>query len=327
MGIDKSHRFTLYDDVELAIGPRDIVYITGDSGFEKDIKSGTPWSCINIDDIKPAEGKPIIETVGKSLDEALEPLSLVGLNDAYLFLRNYEHLSDGQKYRYKIAKMIESQAQFWIADEFCSILDRDTAKIVAFNIQKLARRLGKAVIVATTHIDLFDDLNPSVHIHKRFGKEVTVKYYSNEPARECSLIKEMRVEEGTTEDWKRLAHYHYRSHRVMAPRKIFRLVRGDELCGVIILLCSYPPPVCFGRSNVLLRMTQRELNEKLSIISRVVAHPKYRSIGLGQKIVRETLHLAGAPYIEMIAVMAKYNPFAEKAGMKKIVERESPGDH
>jgi hypothetical protein len=31
--------------------------------------------------------------------------------------------------------------------------------------------------------------------------------------------------------------------------------------------------------------------------------------------------LAGTPYVEMPAVMAKYNPFAEKAGMKKIAEQ------
>lgn len=333
LGVDKSCKFVLYDNVEFAIGPKDIVYITGDSGsgksvllreLEKDIRSDTPWTCININDIKPAEGKPIIETVGSSLDEALELLSLVGLNDAYLFLRNYEHLSDGQRYRYKIAKMIESGAQFWIADEFCSTLDRDTAKIVAFNVQKLARKLGRAVIVATTHTDLFEDLKPSVRIHKRFGKEVTVKYYPNEPAKECSLVKEMRIEEGTTEDWKKLAYFHYRSHKLPAPRKIFRLTRGEELCGVIVY--SYPPPTCFGRRLVLSKMTQKELNEKLSTISRVVVHPKYRSIGLGQKIVKETLPLCGTQYAEMVAVMAKYNPFAEKAGMKKVLESRPKED-
>jgi hypothetical protein len=28
--------------------------------------------------------------------------------------------------------------------------------------------------------------------------------------------------------------------------------------------------------------------------------------------------LAGTPYVEMVAVMAKYNPFAEKAGLQKV---------
>jgi len=331
LGLDKWEKFIVYDNVELRIGPADIVYITGDSGsgksvllkaLEKDIRQDLGLSCINIADIKPEPNKPLIETVGKSLEEALELLSRVGLNDAFLFLRTYEQLSDGQKYRYKIAKMIESGAQFWIMDEFAATLDRDTAKIVAYNLQKLARQQGKAVLAATTHTDLFENLNPSVHIHKKFGKEITVNYYPNIPAKKCSLAREMRIEEGTTEDWRKLAGFHYRSHKIAAPRKIFCLKRGEELCGVIVY--AYPPPTCFGRRLVLPKMSMKELNEKLSIISRVVVHPKYRTTGLGAKLVRETLPLAGTPYVEMPAVMAKYNPFAEKAGMQKIAAQPPP---
>jgi len=331
LGLDQWEKFIIYDNVELNIGPQDILYITGDSGsgksvllkaLEKDIRLDMGLSCINIADIQPEPGKPLIETVGETLEEALELLSKVGLNDAFLFLRSYEQLSDGQKYRYKIAKMIESKAQFWIMDEFAATLDRDTAKIVAYNLQKLARQQGKAVLAATTHTDLFEDLNPSVHIHKRFGKEITVNYYPNKPTKECNLVKEMHVEKGSTEDWRKLAGFHYRSHKIVGPRKIFCLKRGDELCGVIVY--CYPPPTCFGRRLVLPKMSMKELNEKLSIISRVVVHPKYRTIGLGVKLVRETLAKAGTPYVEMPAVMAKYNPFGEKAGMQKIAEQPPP---
>ncbi len=217
---------------------------------------------------------------------------------------------------------MENGKQWWIADEFCSTLDRDTARIVAFNIQKLARKSGKAVIVATTHTDLFEDLQPSVHIHKRFGKEISANYYPNELNHESSLVKEMHIEEGTFDDWKRLAGFHYRSHRIAVARKIFCLKRGDELCGVIAY--CYSPVACFGRSTILPKMAVKELNERLSIINRVVVHPKYRTIGLGVKLVRETLPLAGTPYVEMVAVMAKYNPFGEKAGMQKIMEQAQP---
>jgi hypothetical protein len=64
------------------------------------------------------------------------------------------------------------------------------------------------------------------------------------------------------------------------------------------------------------------LNKQLSIISRVVIHPKYRTIGLGAKLIHETFPLVGTPYVELIAVMAKHNPFAEKAGMQKIAEQQ-----
>jgi ABC-type ATPase with predicted acetyltransferase domain len=329
LGLDKWERFVVYDNVELKIGPRDIVLITGDSGsgksvllkaLEKDIKEGMNAESINMGDVQLDPCKPLIETVGKTVEEGLELLSKVGLNDAFLFLRTFEQLSDGQKYRYGIAKMMESEAQFWIMDEFAATLDRDTAKIVAFNVQKLARQEGKAVLAATTHNDLFEDLKPSVHVHKRFGREIEVKYYANEINKECSLVKEMNVIEGSRQDYYQLASFHYRSHKVAGVRKIFSLKRDEELCGVAVY--SYPPAACFGRRMVLPRMSMREMNEKLSIISRVVVHPKYRTIGLGHKLIRETLMHAGTPYVETVAVMAKYNPFFEKAGMRKIAESQ-----
>lgn len=128
----------------------------------------------------------------------------------------------------------------------------------------------------------------------------------------------MHVVEGTRQDYYQLAGFHYRSHKVAGVRKIFCLKRDEELCGVIVY--SYPPAACFGRRMVLPRMTMRELNEKLSIISRVVVHPKYRTIGLGHRLVKETLEHAGTPYVETVAVMAKYNPFFERAEMRKIAE-------
>ncbi|MEM3641077.1 MAG: ATP-binding cassette domain-containing protein [Candidatus Bathyarchaeia archaeon] len=148
LGVDQQQKFTIYENVQIKIGPKDIVYITGESGsgksvllkaLEKDIRKDAGLTCINIAEVKPEPKKPIIETIGKNIQEAMEHLSRVGLNDAFLFLRTYTQLSDGQKYRYKIAKMIESGAQFLIMDEFAATLDRDTAKIVAYNLQKLAR--------------------------------------------------------------------------------------------------------------------------------------------------------------------------------------------
>jgi len=264
--------------------------------------------------------KPLIDTVGETFEQGLELLSRVGLNDAFLFVRRYNQLSDGQKYRYRLAKLIESGKQFWIMDEFASTLDRDTAKIVAFNVQKVARKMGRAVIAATTHQDLFEDLRPSVHIHKRFGKEIQVNYYDDEINRECSLVREMRIEEGTREDYEKLAAFHYRDSRgLVCAQKIFVLKCDNELCGVIVY--RSPAIHTYGRKAALGKtLTIQEVNRDLTCIARVVVHPKYRTIGLGVKLVRETLPLAGKPYVETTAVMARYNPFFERAGMTKIAE-------
>jgi len=332
LGIDDAQRHVLYDNVRLKIGPKDIVYITGESGsgksallkaLAKDIKKHQELGeAININHIKPDSDKPLIETVGKTVNEGLELLSRVGLNDAFLFLRRYRELSEGQRYRYRIAKMIESGAQWWIMDEFCATLDRDTAKIVAFNVQKLARQLGKAVLAATTHTDLLQDLHPSAHIHKRFGKAIRVRYHPNKPLKECTLLEQISIEEGAKNDYKLLAPFHYRSHNIGAIHKIFRAVHHNETYGVIVY--TYPAIATTGRTTIMPKMPIPELNQKLSNIMRVVVHPKYRTIGLGQKLVRETLEKCGTPYVETTAVMARYNPFFERAGMTKIQETTPP---
>ena len=332
LGVDEAHEFVLYDNAEIRIRPNDVVYVTGDSGsgksvllreIEKDLRA-EGFSVLNLAGVHVDEDKPIIDCVGATFDEALYLLNIAGLNDAFLFLRKYHQLSDGQRYRFRLAKLIEARAQYWIADEFCSTLDRDTAKIIAFNFQKVARRRGCCLIVATTHTDLFEDLKPSVYVHKRFGKEVQVQYCPNTINRECSLVKKMRIEQGAHKDYKPLAEFHYRSHKIPPSDKIFVLRYGGELCGIIVY--SYPSPLRLrSREKVLGQWVQspKELNRILRRISRVVVHPKYRGIGLGVKLVRETLPLAGVPYVETLAVMAKYNPFFEKAGMK-LVELTEP---
>jgi len=326
LGVDDFREHVVYDDVELRIGPRDVVYVTGESGSGKsvllrELERALAPDVVNIMDITVDGSKPLIESVSRTFEEGLELLSRVGLNDAFLFVRRFDELSDGQKYRFRLAKMVESGRQYWVADEFCATLDRDTAKIVAFNVQKLARQHGRAVLVATTHVDLAEDLKPSVRVHKRFGREVRVRYFPNELNESCSLVKEVRVEESSRRDYEKLACFHYRSSRLPAPLRIFALRHRGETVGVIVY--SYSPITCFGRRQALCRVVGvDELNRDFAWISRVVLHPKYRSIGLGAMLVRETLPLVGRRFVETIAVMARYNPFFERAGMTRVAERK-----
>jgi ABC-type transport system involved in cytochrome c biogenesis ATPase subunit/GNAT superfamily N-acetyltransferase len=328
LGADQTRQFTLFDSVNILIKPTDIVLITGDSGSGKSallkaIKADLGSEAQDIKDLQIDPQTPIIETLGKNTTEAIEALSQVGLNDAFLFLRPYQQLSDGQKHRYQTAQLTASQKPFWLLDEFTSTLDRDTAKILAYNLQRIARKHGKAVIAATTQRDLLKDFVPNVHIHKRYGKEVTIQYHPNAKADACSLTRQMTIQQGTREDYKALSQFHYRTSRLPPPRKIFTLKRKGELCGVIVY--SNPPPMCFGRAKVW-KGNIHQLNAEVSTISRVIIHPKYRSIGLGEKLVKETLALAGTPCVETVAVMAKYNPFFEKAGMQRVAESK-PSKH
>jgi ABC-type ATPase with predicted acetyltransferase domain len=341
IGVDEEKVFPVFRDFEIDINPNDVVYITGDSGSgkstllkmlsEKILESRQFGGVIDANGIRIDENEILVEGVGKSTKEALTILSMAGLNEAFLFLRRYKELSDGQKYRYKIAKMIDSGKDTWVADEFCATLDRTTAKVVAYCMQKIARKLMKTVIVATTHEDLLYDLNPSVYIRKKFGPDVEARNIHVQ-AGDCSLLRKIRISEGTKDDYRRLEDFHYRGASTNLVKKIFSAKIKDELVGVIVYVC---PHVNLKARNYALpeykpkRITRaylKKLNRDFIRIARVVVLPKFRSIGLGAKLVHDTLPLVKIRYVETLAVMAKYNPFFEKAGMKRIEPPETKRD-
>jgi ABC-type ATPase with predicted acetyltransferase domain len=173
--------FHVFKDLKLNIDPGDVVYITGQSGSGKsqllkclaEQMTASGLKVSNILDVT-FDDRPLIDQIGSSMQQAIELLSRAGINDAYLAIRKPSELSDGQRYRLQLAKLFESDADVWVADEFGAVLDRVTAKTVAFSAQKLARARKKTLLVATTHTDLTDELGASLLIEKRFQERIRI---------------------------------------------------------------------------------------------------------------------------------------------------------
>ncbi len=121
--------------------------------------------------------KPLIEALGTgSTEAALYLMGAVGLSDAYVYLKRFDELSAGQQHRAMLAKLIADGSNVWIADEFCANLDAVTANVVASGVHKLARRLGSALIVASSHPLLFlPALQPDIVIQLSSSNEHTVQ--------------------------------------------------------------------------------------------------------------------------------------------------------
>jgi ABC-type ATPase with predicted acetyltransferase domain len=178
LGLD-DREFVVFDNQQIEIEQGDVVYVTGQSGSGKstvlrELAAAMQTAGAQVADIDKVELRdvPLIDQIGRDTSHALELLSIAGLNDAYLFVRKPAELSDGQRYRFRLAKLIESGADVWIADEFLAVLDRTTAKVIAFNLQKIARRQMATVLVATTHTDMKADLAPNLIIEKRYREKI-----------------------------------------------------------------------------------------------------------------------------------------------------------
>ncbi|MDD5063635.1 MAG: ATP-binding cassette domain-containing protein [Phycisphaerae bacterium] len=167
---------------QLEINDGDIVYITGPSGAGKsvllrEIEKAIPDSeRVNLNRIELAEDKSVIDCIDGDFVTGLKTLSVAGLGDAFCVLNRPVNLSDGQKYRFRLAVALSSGAKYIFADEFCNELDRITAAVISYNIRKYAKQKGVTFILASSHDDILLDLAPDVLVVKELSGATRVVY-------------------------------------------------------------------------------------------------------------------------------------------------------
>lgn len=169
---------------QLEINEGDIVYITGPSGAGKSVllreleKAIPSAERVNLNKITLPADRAVIDCIDGDFVDGLKTLSIAGLNDAFCVLNQPINLSDGQKYRFRLAVALASGAKYIFADEYCSELDRVTAAVISYNIHKYAKRTGATFILASSHDDVLKDLAPDVLVVKELSGATRVVYKS-----------------------------------------------------------------------------------------------------------------------------------------------------
>ena len=105
---------------------------------------------------------PIVDAIapGGDFNAVTGALAAVGLGDVPAWLRPYPVLSNGEKFRANLARLISDAPGAAVVDEFSSVVDRQIARFGALAFQKAWRRTpGKAVLLSC-HYDVIDWLEP-----------------------------------------------------------------------------------------------------------------------------------------------------------------------
>lgn len=180
--VDRLAERRVIHDCQVEIDDGDIVYITGPSGAGKSIilnglsKSVPAEDMVNLDKIELPAEKSLIDYIDDDFVTSLRILSTAGLGDVFCILNQPANLSDGQKYRFRLAMALSTRRKFIFADEFCSNLDRITAAVISYNVHKFAKRNGVTFILASSHQDILLDLAPDVLIVKELCGPTQVVY-------------------------------------------------------------------------------------------------------------------------------------------------------
>ncbi len=122
----------------------------------------------------------MVDCFGGELVECLRYLSKAGLSDVYCVLNRPGFLSEGQKWRFRLAMAMARGGEFLFCDEFCSSLDRITACVIAHNVRRFADSSGMVFVLASSHDDIICDLRPDVVVTRYLSGEAEVVYKDGE---------------------------------------------------------------------------------------------------------------------------------------------------
>lgn len=189
LGVDEHRTIEVVAPTQVVLRPGQVVFITGASGGGKTTllrlinERLADQPDVTVIDFAATESseRSLVDSLGGELEQSMRWLSLAGLNDAFVMLRTPDQLSDGQRYRFRLAQAMAqaergsaARLHVVLADEFAATLDRLTAAVVARNVRKWINRCSAGVcfVAATTHDDLLEPLDPDVLIVQHAGEKL-----------------------------------------------------------------------------------------------------------------------------------------------------------
>jgi ABC-type ATPase involved in cell division/GNAT superfamily N-acetyltransferase len=187
-----------------------------------------------------------------------QALSSCGFSSPPHWLKRYSHLSNGQKFRCELARLMLEEADTVVFDEFTSVVDRDAAMISSAAVAKALRRRGQPRLVALScHFDIIDWLDPD------WVYNVATATFEWRCLRQRPAI-ELRIHEATTAAWSLFRGHHYLSASLHRAARCFVATWRDTPVAFTSFLQFVHPRV---------RNTKRE--------HRTVVLPDYQGVGIG----------------------------------------------
>lgn len=195
----------------------------------------------------------------EDFEDASSKFGAVGLNSIPTWLKPYNVLSNGERFRADMSRSLHNDA---LIDEFTSVINRECAISCSFSIQKYIRSHNLSNIVfASCHDDIIDYLQPD-WIYNTDKKELSV----GRSVRQSKKII-LEVNQCAKQVWSMFAKYHYLSAELNNSADCY-ILSWNNL------------PVGFGS---IIAMPGKFGNDTRKCVSehRIVILPDYQGMRLG----------------------------------------------
>jgi energy-coupling factor transporter ATP-binding protein EcfA2 len=218
----------------------------------------------------------VIDGFSKStpIKEVCSALSSVGFSSPPAWLRPFEVLSNGQKFRAEVARALTSDRDLVVIDEFTSVVDRDVAKIGSAAVSKAVRRGDKQLVAISCHYDVIEWLQPCWVLHMPTGR-LDRRSVQQRPDIEIEVKRVPRS------FWSEFSRHHYLNHQIANSAACF-VAFWDQR------------PVAFASSMFFPHPKRSGWREH-----RTVCLPDFQGVGIGNKLsetVAAAYRATGKPY-------------------------------
>jgi len=196
-----------------------------------------------------------------AIRDITEMLSSVGFSSPPAWLRPFEHLSNGEKFRVTMARVLAESKDIAVVDEFTSVIDRTVAQIGSAAIAKTVRARNQKFVAVACHYDIEEWLQPDWIYQPHIG---AFTWGSVQPRPQVKL----EIIWAKYEAWHLFARHHYLTADLNKSAQIYVGLINDQPAVLTAIL-----PLI----NANVKNARR--------ISRTVVLPDYQGIGIGGKFV------------------------------------------
>lgn len=198
-----------------------------------------------------------------TLKEIVATLTSVGLSSPPTWLRPYETLSTGEKFRANTARLLLEHPELVAIDEFTSVVDRTVAQIASTSISKTVRKRKQKLVAVSCHYDIIEWLQPD-WIYEPQSGEFTWRLLQPRPTIQANIIK---VDKAA---WQLFARHHYLDHNLNFTAQCY-MATINETPAVFCAILPLPHPHLKNAYRV----------------SRIVTMPDFQGVGIASKVLDE----------------------------------------
>jgi energy-coupling factor transporter ATP-binding protein EcfA2 len=224
------------------------------------------------------DGVPVIDVIAPGADVGVvtAALSSAGLGDVPAWLKPYGVLSNGERFRAGLARVLAEAPAEVVIDEFSSVVDRQIACVGAGAFAKAWRRTGGRAVLLSCHYDVLDWLEPDWVFDTS-----TCEYLPRGRLQHRRPTFDLEIRVGGWELWGLFKPHHYLdSGRMSFARCYVGFVDGEPVCHLGVSTRSYKA---------------LRLGTRVTVIEaracRLVVFPEWQGCGVGMRFLNEVCRL------------------------------------